>query len=138
MPMAELRVGGVAAERRRIALGRAPLLEREPPEAVHGEPLHTLPALREFVALLGARGRRVEVQTVPDDAATIVPRDRAFREARRLLWLAEGSTKDAHMRQLVEQWWASTEDGANGIALPVASQFVGIVTWEPPQAGARR
>jgi SAM-dependent methyltransferase len=103
-------------------------------EAVHGEPLHTLPALREFVALLSARGRRVDLRTVPDDAPTVVPRDRAFRETRRLLWLAEGSAKDAHMQELVQQWWTSPEGGTDSIVLPVASRFIGVVTWEPPRA----
>ena len=98
-------------------------------EAVHGEVLQTLPALREFVALLGARGRRVEVETAPDDARGVVPREQAFRETRRLLWLAEGSAKDAQMQQLVEEWWAVP----GGIELPVASEFVGVVTWEPPR-----
>lgn len=104
-------------------------------EAVHGEPLQTLPALREFVALLGARGRRVEVQTVPDDASNVVPREQAFREARRLLWLAEGSANDERMQELIKEWWGGPGDG---IAVPVASQFVGVVTWEPPRKSAAK
>jgi hypothetical protein len=38
------------------------------------------------------------------------------------------------MQQLVEQWWGGTEEGTDGIALPAGSQFIGVVTWEPPRA----
>ncbi len=99
-------------------------------EAVHGEPVHTLPALREFIAVLGGRGRRIEVRTVADDTPHVAPREQAFREARRLLWLAEGSAKDARMQALIEEWWGEPD----GVTLPVASEFIGVVTWEPPRA----
>lgn len=102
-------------------------------EAVHGEAMHTLPALREFIAILGARGRRFEVRTVADDTPHVVPREQAFREARRLLWLAEGSAKDARMQALIQEWWGEPD----GVTLPVASEFIGVVTWEPPQAAKR-
>ena len=100
-------------------------------EAVHGEPLHTLPALREFVALLAARGRRYEVRTVDAPAAhDHTPRDQAFEEARRLLWLAEGSQKDQRMRALMAEWWGTTD----GIAVPSAPPYIAAVSWVPPGA----
>ncbi|MEX2446104.1 MAG: methyltransferase domain-containing protein [Dehalococcoidia bacterium] len=99
-------------------------------EAVHGEPLHTLPALREFVALLGARGRRAEVRTVGGGETTVLaPHEDAYAEARRLLWLAPDSEKDRRMRALMDEWWGTPA----GIRMPAARPFIGIVSWTPPR-----
>ncbi|WP_322795087.1 class I SAM-dependent methyltransferase [Tepidiforma sp.] len=99
-------------------------------EAVHGEPLQTLPALKEFVALLGARNRRYEVRTVGrPEAFELMERDEAFELARRMLWLAPGSAKDARMRELIEAWWGTPE----GIRMPAFRRFIGVVSWEPPR-----
>jgi SAM-dependent methyltransferase len=98
-------------------------------EAVHGEPLQTLPALREFVALLGARSRRYEVRTVGmGNAVDLTPADDAYEMGRRMLWLAPGSAKDQQMRALMQELWGR----ADGIAMPAARPFIGIVSWEPP------
>lgn len=96
-------------------------------EAVHGEPLATLPALREFIALLSARGRRFDVATVAAGPEAAVSRDEAAALARRLLWLAPGSAKEQRMRSLVEAWWAVP----GGVALPPGRRFLGVVSWEP-------
>ncbi len=97
-------------------------------EAVHGEPMQVLPALRAFVALLGARGRQYEVHLAPGaPEPTLTPRDAAFAEARRLLWLAEGSAKEQRMRALMEQWWGAPD----GIAMPEAPPYIGVVSWQP-------
>jgi hypothetical protein len=97
-------------------------------EAVHGEPMQVLPALREFVSQLGALGR-VEVRTsAGDESHGLTPRDAAFAEARRLLWLAEGSEKEQRMRALMEEWWGTLE----GIRMPAAPPYVGVVSWTPP------
>ncbi|GMU39669.1 MAG: hypothetical protein AMXMBFR23_05350 [Chloroflexota bacterium] len=99
-------------------------------EAVHGEPMATLPALREFVALLGARGRRYEVRTAsPAAPAEPMAREDAYRQGRRLLWLAEGSEKERRMRALMDEWYGQ----GDRIALPEARPFIGIVSWEPPR-----
>lgn len=99
-------------------------------EAVHGEPMRVLPALREFVALLGARGQRYEVHAAPGPAEpAFTHRDAAFAEARRLLWLAEGTPKEQRMRALMEQWWGAPD----GIAMPEAPPYVGVVSWESPR-----
>lgn len=97
-------------------------------EAVHGEPMHTLPALRDFVALLAARGCRYEVRTVDASGESpVTAPDLAFAEARRLLWLADGSPKDQRMRDLMAEWWST----ADGIALPPAPAYIGVVSWLP-------
>lgn len=101
-------------------------------EAVHGEPMATLPALKEFAALLGARNRRYEVRTVSAGREfELMEREAAFEAARRLLWLAPGSAKEQRMRELMEAWWGTPE----GVRVPVFRRFIGIVSWEPP-AGA--
>lgn len=98
-------------------------------EAVHGESLQSLPALREFVALLGARDRRYEVRTVGSGQTTdLTPRDQAHEIARRLLWLSPGSAKDRQMQALIDAWWGTPD----GIALPAARPMIGIVSWLPP------
>jgi 2-polyprenyl-3-methyl-5-hydroxy-6-metoxy-1,4-benzoquinol methylase len=99
-------------------------------EAVHGEPVHLLPALKEFVALLGSRDRRYEVRTVTRPAASgPVPPDEAFDLARRLLWLAPGSAKEQQMRSLMQRWWGTPD----GIVMPpgASESFIGVVTWKP-------
>jgi SAM-dependent methyltransferase len=97
-------------------------------ESVHGEPLQTLPALHEFVALLGARGRRYEVRTVGTGNTTdLTPPDEAYEMGRRMLWLSPGSAKEQRMRALMQEWWGQ----ADGIAMPAARPFIGIVSWLP-------
>lgn len=98
-------------------------------EAVHGEPMATLPALREFVAVLGALGRRYEVRTAgaSEDRERARPAEEAHGVVRRLLWLAPGTEKDTKMQQLVTDWYGTPE----GIALPSMRPWIGIVSWEP-------
>ncbi|MGI8553855.1 MAG: GAF domain-containing protein [Dehalococcoidia bacterium] len=101
--------------------------------AVHGEPVQTLPGLKEFVALLGARNRRYEVRTAGSGQETdLLPREDAFNVARGSLWLAPGSAKEQHMRSLMETWWGSEQE----IAMPAARRFIGVVSWQPPRGVA--
>ena len=95
---------------------------------VHGEPPAVLPALREFVALLGALERPYEVRrVVAGSAAAPVDPGEAHALGRRMLWLSAGSEKDRTMCGLMEEWWG--EPG--GIRLPMGFREIGIVTWEP-------
>ena len=98
-------------------------------EAVHEEPHAVLPALREFVALLGALGRPYEVRRVVAGAgAAPVAPEEAHALGRRMLWLRPGSEKDRRMLELMDEWWG--EPG--GVRLPMGFREIGIVTWEPP------
>ena len=96
-------------------------------EAVHGEPLQTLPGLREFVALLGALGSPYEVRRVMTGPASapLAP-DEARTLARRMLWLRPHSQKDRRTCDRMERWWSEPE----GIRIPVGFREIGIVTWE--------
>lgn len=96
-------------------------------EAIHGEPLAPLPALREFIALLAARGRRFDLTTIDGEQPAVISADEAAAQARRLLWLAAGSEKDRRSRVLVDEWWAVP----GGVRLPPARGHFGIVAWYP-------
>ncbi|MEX2228614.1 MAG: methyltransferase domain-containing protein [Dehalococcoidia bacterium] len=107
---------------------RAPSTAFEPVwSALHGEPLHALPALREFLAVLAARGRRFDVRTFDTrgDGAPL-PADEAHALARRLYWVAEGSPKDV---QLGEQLRTHFAAGDGMVALPRRLGFTAVVTW---------
>jgi SAM-dependent methyltransferase len=100
-------------------------------EALHGEPVIALPALKEFVAVLGARNRRYEVRTVGSgEAIELHEHDDAYAFVRRLMWLTPDSDKDRRMRELLDDWYGTPD----GLALPSARPFIGIVSWEPPPA----
>jgi 2-polyprenyl-3-methyl-5-hydroxy-6-metoxy-1,4-benzoquinol methylase len=101
-------------------------------QAVHGEPLQTLPALRELLALLGARRRRYELRIAVTPPAEPSDAEQAFELARRLLWLAGGSEKEARMRELVREWYGEP-DGR--VRLPAMRDFVGVVSWTQRSAG---
>lgn len=96
-------------------------------EAVHGEPFSPLPGLREFIALLSARGRRFDVSTVAGEPSGVTSLDEAATMARRLLWLAPDSAKDRRSRALIEEWWSVP----GGVLLPPARGFFGVVAWQP-------
>ncbi len=97
-------------------------------EAVHGEPMATLPALREFVAVLGARAKRYEIRTVATgERAVAKPAEEVYATLRRLLWLAEGSELDAKMQRLAQEWYGTE----GGLALPPMRPWLGIVSWDP-------
>jgi hypothetical protein len=100
-------------------------------EAVHGEPMATLPALREFVALLGARGAQYEVRTINTEERPVPrPAEDVHRTLRRLLWLREGSERDERMQRLAEEWYGTSE----GLALPAMRPWIGVVSWTPRRA----
>ncbi len=95
-------------------------------EAVHEEPFQQLPALHEFVALLGALGRSYEVRRVWAGApAEPIDTEHARRFVRRMLWLQPGSEKDRRMCGLIDKWWG----GPSGVLLPLGLREVGMVSW---------
>lgn len=97
-------------------------------EAVHGEPMATLPALREFVAVLGARGRRYEVLTAAsDEQPSPQPAEDAYQTLRRLLWIREGSDLDRRMCAMADEWYGAE----GGLILPAMRPWVGVVAWWP-------
>ncbi len=98
-------------------------------ELVHGEPRAQLPALREFVTLLLARGRVPEVQVVGRREWSPTSREDAVKFCRRWLWLREGSAKDRRMLERLEGFLAPSDDG--GCALRLSADRIAMVTWTP-------
>lgn len=99
---------------------------------VHGEERVALPALPELVALLGARGRTVEVESLERSPRTFdsVPALTAF--LRRQLFVAEGGEKDVHFRAILPEHIARREDGGWTLAeRPTGS--LGLVRWSVPR-----
>jgi SAM-dependent methyltransferase len=95
---------------------------------IHGEERVLLPALAEFVHLLLARGATPDVQLYPRDVEHYSP-DQIRRNARRRLWLSEGSAKDQRLQELVNEAIARSIDDFKE---PIV---VGLISWEPERAG---
>jgi SAM-dependent methyltransferase len=99
---------------------------------VHGEERVPLPALPELVALLEARGRALEVDTLERSPRTFdsVPALTAF--LRRQLFIAEGGEKDVHFRAILPEHITRREDGGWTLAeRPTGS--LGLVRWTVPR-----
>jgi hypothetical protein len=97
-------------------------------EPIHGQPRVLLPALPELLALLIARGRLPEVRLVDRVAPAVDSVDELLAMARRQLWVAPGSAKDARLAALVHER-ASERDGRWALDWTVTR--IGVVTWDP-------
>jgi SAM-dependent methyltransferase len=101
-------------------------------QAVHGEPRAPLPALRELLHLLLARGVLPNVRIFPRETPEIAPDD-LRASARRRLWLTEGSPKDIRLQALLDDAFRAGGQPAD------VSSGIGLVSWAPLRpAGARR
>jgi molybdenum cofactor cytidylyltransferase len=120
-----------AARRRCVAV----LMDRQPSSAadpywpeVHGEERIRLPALREFIALLEARGRAPIVREVARPPRGFDSLDDLAGFLRRQLWVAEGSPKDARLLAALRRH-ALHRDGR--WFLEDHPAVVGVVDWAP-------
>ncbi len=98
-------------------------------EALHGEPLHALPALPELVAVLGALGRRYEVRTFPVPSPSPVDIEEAMSEQRWRYWTEAGTEKDALLRELLIGHFGLP---SGEVWLPARRNYSAVVTWPPP------
>jgi CTP:molybdopterin cytidylyltransferase MocA/SAM-dependent methyltransferase len=120
-----------AARRRCVAV----LMDRQPssiadplwPE-VHGEERIRLPALRELVALLEARGRAPRVREVERPPRGFDSFDDLAGFVRRQTWVAEGTVKDERLVTAL-RGRAMERDGR--WFLETQPAVVGIVDWAP-------
>ena len=114
----------------------AVLMERQPSSIadvcwppVHGEARVPLPALPEFVELLRARGRNVEVTMLEREPRRFDRRDELAGFLRRQLGIADGGEKERRFLEAAETLIVE-DDGRFGVvgqrALPV-----GIAVWTP-------
>ena len=99
--------------------------------ALHDEPLAELPALREFLAILGARGRAFDLTTTPPPPLPAQPLDEVIDSYRHRYFVARGSAREARMRELLLKRYAG-DDGL--VALPLPFEQTAVVSWEPPKA----
>jgi hypothetical protein len=97
-------------------------------QPVHGEPRVTLPGLREFAALLYARGRRPETQLIDLPPRSYKDVGALHEAARRPTWVLPGGEKDAALRIACEELAVQVE---GGISLSSSPRSLGIVTWRP-------
>jgi hypothetical protein len=94
---------------------------------VHGEARETLPALREFLALLLARGKLFELRLADRPPMAYDDPDQAHAFARRQTWVRPGSAKDRRVGELVKERLVE-RDGR--YAFDWGASSVGIVTWD--------
>lgn len=101
-------------------------------EALYGEPLHALPGLKEFVAVLGALGRRYEVATFPSAPVRPVSLEEALEQTRWRYWTQAGSPTEARLRTLLLTHYGLP---SGEVALPPSRNYSAVVNWPVPQAG---
>lgn len=100
---------------------------------VHGEERIGLPALPQFVELLGARGTSPRVSRVTGERRRWAERDELLAFLRRQLWTALGTAADGRLAAAVADMASIGPDGS--ITVPVAPVLdIGIVTWAPSES----
>ncbi len=96
---------------------------------VHGEERFLLPAMREFIHLLLARGATPDIRVYARDVRPYEP-DEVRQMARRRLWLREGSDKDQQLQRLIdqelEQWHEPAGATPRGLADLVGARANGV------------
>jgi len=125
-------VDAIEAAARRLCV--AVMMDRVPASAadpfwppVHGEARVALPALPEFVELLEARGRKVEIRRVAVDPRRYESRDALEGFVRRQLWIDPAGPKEALLQAAIDDLAAEEPDGW---AIRGRSQVdIGVVTW---------
>lgn len=93
-------------------------------EQIHGEPRQSLPAMREFLHLLLARGAAPAVELYPRKHRAWTEDD-LRGEARRRLWLSEGSEKDQRLQALIS---AELAAGIDDYQTPM---LISLIAWQP-------
>lgn len=127
-------VDGLELAARRLCV--AVLMERQPSSIadacwppVHGEARVPLPALREFVELLRARGRDPHVTMYDREPRRFASRDELIGFLRRQLWIAPDGAKERRFLEAFDGLVVE-DDGRFGLASQ-QSLPVGVVTWAP-------
>lgn len=101
-------------------------------EGLYGEPLHALPGLREFLAVLGALGRRFEVATFPVAPGRPVSIEDALAQTRWRYWCEPGSPSEARLRSLLVEHYGLA---SGEVLLPPRRNYSAVVNWPVPHAG---
>jgi SAM-dependent methyltransferase len=96
---------------------------------IHGMERDALPALGDLVALVEARGARAHVRRIPRPPRTWTDSETLVAMLRHQLWIPEGGPKDSLLRDAVA---ARAIAGPDGLRLPEADAWIGVVDWIPP------
>jgi SAM-dependent methyltransferase len=96
--------------------------------AVHGVERARLPALRELVALLHARGRPVSVQMLAAEAASYESVEQVHAFCRMQTWVQPGTEKDQRLEAAIRERLIE-RDGR--FSFDWSPWPLGLVTWEP-------
>jgi len=96
--------------------------------AVHGVERAPLPALREMVTLLMARGRPVQIQLVEQPPSSFENPDQVIELARLQTWIRPGSQKDQQLEQTIR---ARLIERDGRYAFEWQPSYLGLVTWTP-------
>ncbi len=126
-----------AMERAARRLCVAMLMERQPSSVadpfwptVWAEQRVPLPALPEFLELLGALGRSPTVEWLARPGRRFGSRDELAGYLRRQLWVAAGSDADARFLAALEDEIVEDEDGLVGLRSQ-RPRPLGVVSWTP-------
>ncbi len=96
--------------------------------AVHGVERAPLPAMREMVTLLMARGRPVQIQIVEQEPSSFESPEQVIGLARHQTWVEPGSEKDALLDAAIRERLIER----NGrFAFDWTPSQLGLVTWKP-------
>ncbi len=98
-------------------------------EALYGEPLRPVPALIEFLAVLGALGRTFEVRAFPVRTPRPMTAADALADARWRIGVPEGSPRDARLRELLVTLYG---DASGLVRVPPRRTYSAVVSWTPP------
>ena len=96
--------------------------------AVHGVERAPLPAMREMVTLLMARGRPVGIQMVEQPPASFESPDQVIGVARHQTWVREGSEKDQRLEQAIR---ARLIERDGRFSFDWSPTYLALVTWTP-------
>lgn len=96
--------------------------------AVHGVERAPLPAVREMVALLMARGRPVSIQFVEQAPSSFESVEQVVGLARHQTWARPGSEADRRLEAAIRERLVE-RDGR--LAFEWAPSHLGLVTWKP-------
>lgn len=127
-------VAALEAASRRICV--AVMTERVPASAadpfwppVHGEARVSLPALPEFLELLRASGREVDVRRVAVEPRRFESRAALEGFVRRQLWIDPAGPKEARLQTAIDELAVEEPDG--WVIRGRGQTEIGIATWHP-------
>lgn len=108
---------------------RTPLMYFAPLwDLVHGEPRVQLPGLREFMALLFARGKAPSLTTITLPQRGFEDVETLHRASRRPLWVLPDTPEDERLARAVRDLAVPVE---GGVGLTSQPRVLSLVTWQP-------